>query len=109
MVLLGVGQPGNDATARSSGPRHIPPRNSGAGSGPPEGAGVGPSPDGIETENKVEASDLLQDLSLLQRIMSPEDFVKYQVLVAPPKNGKTREQELADRVKNSGDDAWGSD
>ena len=32
--------------------------------------------------------------------MSPEDFVKYQVLVAPPKPGKTREQELADRVKS---------
>ena len=43
---------------------------------------------------------MLQALSLLQRIMSPEDFVKYQVLVAPPKPGKTREQELADRVKS---------
>ena len=33
--------------------------------------------------------------------MTPEDFVKYQVLVAPkPKPGKTREQELADRVKS---------
>ena len=44
---------------------------------------------------------MLQALSLLQRIMSPEDFVKYQVLVAPKtKPGKTREQELADRVKS---------
>ena len=33
--------------------------------------------------------------------MTPEDFVKYQILVAPkPKPGKTREQELADRVKS---------
>ena len=30
--------------------------------------------------------------------MTPEDFVKYQVLVAP--KPKTREQELADRVKS---------
>ena len=66
VVLLGVGLPGNDAVGvmlpvtrfpttspwvlwdgrphshtRSSGPRHIPPRNSGTGSGPPPGAGVG--------------------------------------------------------------------
>ena len=33
--------------------------------------------------------------------MSPEDFAKYQVLVAPqPKRENTREQELADRVKS---------
>ena len=33
--------------------------------------------------------------------MTPEDFVKYQVLVAPkPKPEKTREQELADGVKS---------
>ena len=33
--------------------------------------------------------------------MTPEDFVKYQVLVAPkPKPEKTREQELADRVNS---------
>ena len=39
--------------------------------------------------------------SLLQQIMTPEDFVKYQVLVSPKsKPGKTREQELADRVKS---------
>ena len=86
---------------RCSGPRHIPPRNSGTGSVPPPGAGVGPNPGGVEAEKKVEASELLQALSLLQRIMTPEDFVKYQVLVAPkPKPGKTREQELADRVKS---------
>ena len=68
---------------------------------PPPGAGVGPSPGGVEAEKKVEASELLQALSVLQRIMTREDFVKYQVLVAPkPKPGKTREQELADRVKS---------
>ena len=91
---------------RSSVPRHVPPRNSGTGSDPhalrgPPGAGVVPSPGGVEAEKKVEAGELLQALSLLQRIMTPEDFVKYQVLVAPkPKCGKTREQELADRVKS---------
>ena len=55
----------------------------------------------FDAEKKVEASEMLQALSLLQRIMTPEDFVKYQVLVAPKtKTGKTREQELADRVKS---------
>ena len=68
---------------RSSGPRHIPPRNPGNGSVLPPGAGVGPSPGGNEPEKKTEASELLQALSLLQRIMTPEDFVKYQVLVTP--------------------------
>ena len=68
---------------------------------PPPGAGVGPSPSGNEPQKKAEASELLQALSLFQRIMTPEDFVKYQVLVTPkPKPGKTREQELADRVKS---------
>ena len=85
---------------RSSVPRHVPPRSASAVSTSPPGAGVGPSPGTAEVEKKTEASDLLQALSLLQRIMSPEDFVKYQVLVAPPKPGKTREQELADRVKS---------
>ena len=31
----------------------------------------------------IVCSELLQALSLLQRIMTPEDFVKYQVLVTP--------------------------
>ena len=40
-------------------------------------------------------------LSLLQKIMTPEDFAKYQGMVAPkPKQKKSREQELADHVKN---------
>ena len=122
---------------RSCGPRHVPPRSTGAVIGPSPGAGVGPSPGNVEAEKKVEglrhvppritesgneplpgadvgsgsagtevgkkgeASELLQALSLLQSIMSPEDFAKYQVLVAPkPKREKTREQELADRVKS---------
>ena len=86
---------------RSSFPRHVPPRNTGTVSGPPPGTGVGPSPGSVDAEKKVEASEMLQALSLLQRIMTPEDFVKYQVLVAPKtKPGKTGEQELADRVKS---------
>ena len=42
-------------------------------------------------------------MSLLQKIMTPEDFVKYQLLDFPkpkPKPEKTREQELADKVKS---------
>ena len=44
--------------------------------------------------------DFVHALSLLQSIMTPEDFVKYRGIVAPkpkPKQ-KNREQELADRV-----------
>ena len=126
VLQRGVGLPGNDAASvmlhvilfptvpssppqshssghptRSSEPRHIPPRNSGNGSVPRPEAGVGPSPGGNDPGKKAEASELLQALSLLQKIITPEDFVKYQVLVAPnPKPGKTREQELADRVKS---------
>ena len=37
-------------------------------------------PGNVEAEKKVEANEMLQALSLLQRIMTPEDFVKYQVL-----------------------------
>ena len=48
-----------------------------------------------------EDGDLVRALGLLQKIMSPEVFAKCQVMVAPePKQRKTREQELADRVKN---------
>ena len=32
---------------------------------------------------KIVGSELLQALSLLQRIMTPEDFVRCQVLVTP--------------------------
>ena len=41
-------------------------------------------------------------MSLLQKIMTPEDFVKNQVLISPKQkqNKKTREQELADKVKS---------
>ena len=79
------------------GPKSIPPRN--LGNGPPPGAGVGPM--STDVGKKDEGGDSAQALSLLQKIMTPEDFVKYQVLVAPkPKPGKTGEQELADRVKS---------
>ena len=82
---------------RSSGPRHISPKNQGNGNEPSPGAGVGPNAGGNEAGKKGE---LLQALSLLQSIMSPGDFAN-QVLVAPkPKLEKTREQELADRVKS---------
>ena len=58
---------------------------------------------GAEVGKKGEATELLQALSLLQNIMSPEDFAKCQVLVAPkPKREKTREQELADSGEESG-------
>ena len=90
--------------SRSSGPptrRHVPPRNKVNGNEPLPGAGVGSGSAGAEVGKKGEASELVQALSLLQSIMSPEDFAKYQVLVAPkPKQEKTREQELADRVKS---------
>ena len=51
---------------------------------------------------KDEGSDLAQALSLLQKIMTPEDFIKYQVLISPKQkpNKKTGEQELADKVKS---------
>ena len=58
----------------------------------------------MSTDNgkKDEGRDLAQALSLLQKIMTPEDFVKYQVLISPKQkqNKKTREQELADKVKS---------
>ena len=45
--------------------------------------------------------DLAHALSLLQSIMTPEDFPKYQGMVAPKqKQKKIWEQALADRVKN---------
>ena len=67
----------------------------------PPGAGVGPISSDIG--KKDDGGDLVQALSLLQKIMTPEDFVKYQLLVSPKpkaKPGKTREQELADKVRN---------
>ena len=49
-----------------------------------------------------EGGDLPQAKSLLRKNMTPEDFVKYQVLISPKQmqNKKTREQELADEVKS---------
>ena len=66
---------GSGPPTRSSGPRHIPPGKTGNGSVLPPGAGVGPSPDVNEPGKKAEAGELLQALSLLQKIMTPEDFV----------------------------------
>ena len=91
---------------RSSGPapQTVPPRNIGKAPPPqrsPPGAGVGPFAD--ENGNKDDGNNLVQALSLLQKIMTPEDFAKYQLLVSPkpkPKPEKTREQELADKVRN---------
>ena len=85
---------------RSSGPgpRTVPPRN--LENGPPLGSGVGTM--STDVGKKDEGCDLAQALSLLQKIMTPEDFVKYQTMITPkPKqNKKTREQELADKVKS---------
>ena len=90
----------NVPPTRSSGPgpRTVPPRN--FGNGPPPAAGVGPM--STDVGNKDEGGDVAQALSLLQKIMTPEDFVKYQVMITPkPKqNKKTREQELADKVRS---------
>ena len=63
---------------------------------------MGPISTGANVTKKDEVGDLARALSLLQKIVTPEDFVKYQVMVAPkPKqNKKTREQELADKVKS---------
>ena len=85
---------------RSSGPgpQTVPPRN--FGNGPPPGAGVGPM--SADVGKKDEGGDSVQALSLLQKIMTPEDFVKCQLLISPKQkqNKKTREQELADKVKS---------
>ena len=96
----------NVPPTRSSGPgpQTVPPRNLGNVPPPqrsPPGAGVGPI--SADIGKKDEGGDLVQALSLLQKIMTPEDFVKYQLLVSPkpkPKPEKTREQELADKVKS---------
>ena len=81
--------------------RAPPQSRSSDGNEPLPGASVGSGSAGAEVGKKGEASELLQASSLLQSIMSPEDFAKYQVLVAlKPKREKTREQELADRVKS---------
>ena len=90
----------NVPPTRSSGPgpQTVPPRN--FGNGPPPGAGVGPI--SADVGKRDEGGDLVQALSLLKKIMTPEDFVKYQLLISPKQkqNKKTREQELADKVKS---------
>ena len=91
----------NVPPTRSSGPgpRTVPPRN--LGNGPPPGAGVGPM--STDVGKKDEGGDLAQALSLLQKIMTPKDFVQHQGMITPKQKKepkKTREQELADRVKS---------
>ena len=75
-------------------PRVVPPR------GPP-GAGVGTPPKG--TDSAVLPGELLGALKLLQTVMSPEDFSKYEKLVAPPskeERTKEREQLLWEKVQS---------
>ena len=91
----------NVPPTRSSGPgpRTVPPRN--LGNGPPPWAGVGPM--STDVGKKDEGGDLAQALSLLQKNMTPEDIVKYQGMITPKQKEepkKTREQELADKVKS---------
>ena len=75
-------------------PRVVPPR------GPP-GAGVGTPP--RDTDSAVLPGELLGALKLLQTVMSPEDFSKYEKLVAPPskeERTKEREQLLWEKVQS---------
>ena len=44
---------------RSSGPRHVPPRNKGNGNEPPPVAGVGPGSAGTEVGKKGDAGELM--------------------------------------------------
>ena len=64
--------------SRSSGPRPIPPRN--FGNGPLAGAGT----TGAELGKNEEGGDLLQALSLPQKIMTPKNFAKHQGMVWLP-------------------------
>ena len=62
----------------------MPPR------GPP-GAGVGTPP--RDVDSAALPGDLLGALKLLQTVMSEEDFSKYEKLVAPPEEERTKERE----------------
>ena len=73
---------------RSSGPRHVPPRNNGNGNEPPLGPFVGPSSAETEVGKKGEVSELLQALSLLQSIMSPEDLLSTRSCLLSQKGRK---------------------
>ena len=67
--------------------------------GPP-GAGVGPF-NASKTEDAGGNSDLIRALQLLQSILSPEDFSKYEKVLAPPKaeKAKRREEALLEKVQ----------
>ena len=54
----------------------MPPR------GPP-GAELGPSPSA--QEGTASSEDLIKALRLLQSVMSPEDFSKFEKMVLPPR------------------------
>ena len=75
-------------------PQVVPPR------GPP-GAGVG-SPPPPETPPSPPPEELVKALQLLQCILTPEDFSKYEKKLGPPKQQervKLRERELLEAVE----------
>ena len=66
-----------------------------------QSAGVGTPP--RDTDSPVLPGELLGALKLLQTVMSPEDFSKYEKLVAPPskeERTKEREQLLWEKVQS---------
>ena len=75
-------------------PQVVPPR------GPP-GAGVG-SPPTPETPPLPPSDELVKALQLLQSVLTPEDFSKYEKKLVPPKQQervKLRERELLEAVE----------
>ena len=75
-------------------PQVVPPR------GPP-GAGVG-SPPAPETPPSPPSEELVKALLLLQSVLSPEDFSKYEKKLVPPKQHqrvKFREREHLEAVE----------
>ena len=75
-------------------PQVVPPR------GPP-GAGVG-SPPAPETPPSPPSEELVKALQLLQSVLSPEDFSKYEKKRVPPKQQERvalRERELLEAVE----------
>ena len=75
-------------------PQVVPPR------GPP-GAGVG-SPPTPESPPSPPSEDLVKALQLLQSVLTPEDFSKYEKKLVPPKQQervKFRERELLEAVE----------
>ena len=75
-------------------PQVVPPR------GPP-GAGVG-SPPTPESPPSPPSEELVKALQLLQSVLTPEDFSKYEKKLVPPKQQervKLRERELLEAVE----------